>query len=50
MLLGMLIWTASTRPAVDCKSKLILKKIIKKSVDFINGEINNCEQSNNEGN
>ena len=36
---GMLIWTASTRPAVEAKANLV-KKNHKKVVDFINGEIN----------
>ena len=38
---GMLIWTASTRPAVEAKANLV-KENHKKVVDFINGEINNC--------
>ena len=39
---GMLIWTASTRPAVEAKAKLV-KENHKKVVDFINGEINKCD-------
>ena len=38
---GMLIWTASTRPAVEAKANLV-KENHQKVVDFINGEINNC--------
>ena len=38
---GMLIWTASTRPAVEAKANLV-KENHKKVVDFINGEINNA--------
>ena len=44
---GMLIWTASTRPAVEAKANLV-KENHKKVVDFINGEINNCG-NNDEG-
>ena len=39
---GMLIWTASTRPAVEAKANLV-KENHKKVVDFINGEINKCD-------
>ena len=39
--IGMLIWTASTRPAVEAKANLV-KENHQKVVDFINGEINNC--------
>ena len=42
---GMLIWTASTRPAVEAKANLV-KENHQKVVDFINGEINNCGNSN----
>ena len=38
---GMLIWTASTRPAVEAKANLV-KENHKKVVDFINKEINDC--------
>ena len=38
---GMLIWTASTRPAVEAKANLV-KENHQKVVDFINDEINNC--------
>ena len=34
---GMLIWTASTRPAVEAKANLV-KENHKKVVDFINNE------------
>ncbi len=39
---GMLIWTASTRPAVEAKANLV-KENHKKVVDFIIGDIYNCE-------
>ena len=42
---GMLIWTASTRPAVKAKANLV-KENHNKVVDLINNEINNC--GNNE--
>tara|TARA_Y100000766_G_C18611766_1_gene461747 strand:- start:115 stop:615 length:501 start_codon:yes stop_codon:yes gene_type:complete len=38
---GMLIWTASTRPAVEAKANLV-KENHNKVVDFINKEINEC--------
>ena len=38
---GMLIWTASTRPAVEAKANLV-KENHQTVVDFINGEVNNC--------
>jgi len=38
---GMLIWTASTRPAVEAKANLV-KENHNKVVDFINNEVNNC--------
>ena len=38
---GMLIWTASTRPAVEAKADLV-KENHNKVVDFINKEINEC--------
>ena len=38
---GMLIWTASTRPAVEAKANLV-KENHKKVVDFINNEVNEC--------
>ena len=39
--IGMLIWTASTRPAVEAKANLV-KENHNKVVDFINKEINEC--------
>ena len=39
--IGMLIWTASTRPAVEAKANLV-KENHNKVVDFINKEINDC--------
>ena len=42
---GMLIWTASTRPEVEARANLV-KENHNKVVDFINSEINNC--GNNE--
>ena len=39
--IGMLIWTASTRPAVEAKANLV-KENHKKVVDFINNEVNKC--------
>ena len=44
---GMLIWTASTRPEVEARANLV-KENHKKVVDFINGEINKCG-NNDEG-
>ncbi len=38
---GMLIWTASTRPAVEAKANLV-KENHKKVVDFINDQVNEC--------
>ena len=38
---GMLLWTVSTRPAVEAKANLV-KENHKKVVDFINDEVNNC--------
>ena len=38
---GMLIWTGSTRPAVEAKANLV-KENHNKVVDFINNEVNNC--------
>ena len=38
---GMLIWTASTRPAVEAKANLV-KENHNKVVNFINKEINEC--------
>ena len=38
---GMLIWTASTRPEVEAKANLV-KENHKKVVDFINNEVNEC--------
>ena len=40
---GMLLWTVSTRPAVEAKANLV-KENHKKVVDFINSEINRCDQ------
>ena len=37
----MLIWTASTRPAVEAKANLV-KENHNKVVDFINNEVNVC--------
>ena len=45
--IGMLIWTASTRPAVEAKANLV-KENHQKVVDFINTEINNYG-NNDEG-
>lgn len=44
---GMLIWTASTRPAVEARANLV-KENHQKVVDLINEEINNCG-NNDEG-
>ena len=41
---GMLIWTASTRPAVEAKANLI-KENHNRVVDFINKEINECDNA-----
>ena len=41
---GMLIWTASTRPAVEAKANLV-KENHKKVVDFIINEVNKCGNS-----
>ena len=38
---GMLIWTASTRPAVEAKAKQVTENH-KKIVDLINNEVNKC--------
>ena len=38
---GMLLWTASTRPAVQAKANLV-KENHQKVVDFINNEVNKC--------
>ena len=38
---GMLIWTASTRPAVEAKANLV-KENHNKVIDLINDEINKC--------
>ena len=40
-----LIWTASTRSAVEEKANLV-KSNHKKIVDFVNKEINDCDKSN----
>ena len=44
---GMLIWTVSTRPAVEARAKLVKENHLK-VVDLINDEINNCG-NNDEG-
>lgn len=44
---GMLIWTASTRPAVEARANLV-KENHQKVVNLINEEINNCG-NNDEG-
>ena len=44
---GMLIWTASTRPAVEARANLV-KDNHNKVVNLINDEINNCG-NNDEG-
>ena len=41
---SMLIWTASTRPAVEAKAELI-KENHNKVVDLINNEVNKCDNS-----
>ena len=41
--ISMLIWTASTRSAVEEKANTV-KSNHKQIVDFINGEINQCDQ------
>ena len=41
---GMLIWTASTRPAVEAKANLV-KENHNKVVNFINKEINECSNA-----
>ena len=38
---GMLIWTAITRPAVEAKAKQVTENH-KKIVDLINNEVNKC--------
>ena len=42
--ISMLIWTASTRPAVEAKANLV-KENHKKVVDFINNEVNLCSSA-----
>ena len=42
--IGMLLWTVSTRPAVEAKANLV-KENHKKVVDFINNEVNQCGNS-----
>ena len=39
--IGMLLWTLSTRPAVEARADLV-KENHKKVVDFINNEVNQC--------
>lgn len=41
---GMLLWTVSTRPAVEAKANLV-KDNHKKVVDFINNEVNVCSSA-----
>ncbi len=41
---GMLLWTISTRPAVEAKANLV-KDNHKKVVDFINNEVNVCSSA-----
>jgi hypothetical protein len=41
---GMLIWTASTRSAVEAKAQLV-RDNHNKVVDLINNEINKCDRS-----
>jgi len=43
---GMLIWTASTRSAVEAKAQLV-RDNHNKVVDLINNEINKCDRSEN---
>ena len=43
--ISMLLWTASTRSAVENKANTV-KSNHKKIVDFINAEINQCDQAN----
>ena len=43
---GMLIWTASTRSAVEAKAQLV-RDNHNKVVDLINNEINKCDHSEN---
>ena len=45
--IGLLIWTASTRPAVEAKANLV-KENHQKVVDFINNEVNNCGNKDDE--
>ena len=40
-IVGMLLWTSSTRPAVEAKANLV-KENHKQVVDFINNEVNQC--------
>ena len=42
--LGMLIWTASTRPAVEARAKQVTENH-KKVVDLINNEVNRCSSA-----
>tara|TARA_B100000029_G_scaffold39926_1_gene37288 strand:- start:607 stop:1107 length:501 start_codon:yes stop_codon:yes gene_type:complete len=42
---GMLIWTISTRPAVEAKAKQVTENH-KKIVDLINNEVNKCGNAN----
>ena len=46
---GMLLWTASTRSAVEEKANTV-KSNHKQIVDFINSEINNCGQGDENSN
>ena len=42
--IGMLIWTASTRPAVEAKANLVKENHLK-GVTFINDEVNKCSSA-----
>ena len=44
--IAMLLWTVSTRPAVEAKANQV-KENHKKVVDFINNEVNQCGNSEN---
>ena len=43
-IVGMLLWTVSTRPEVEAKANLV-KENHKKVVDFINNEVNLCSSA-----
>ena len=42
--IGMLLWTASTRPAVEAKA-ILVKENHNKVVNFINNEVNRCDNA-----